>query len=135
MFVHIYSHFPPTKKRSIKYITFIMSSIFSSVLLKMIYFIVFFYHTTIVLLFVLKMFVNVFSSSLWLKFAVCTFYEETGEEGEGGGAAWMLSSLGCSLFNSRGSPQHARKAFEQLHQRGVKFSGQQQRAKNKKSRS
>lgn len=39
--LYTYTHLPPPEKRSIKYITFIMSSIFSSVTLKLISFIVF----------------------------------------------------------------------------------------------
>lgn len=53
------------------------------------------------------------SSLLWLMFAVCTFTRrETGGRRREAVSCEDLSPLGCSLCNSRGRPQHARRVSE-----------------------
>lgn len=78
------------------------------------YCVCFFDPTTILLLFfVFKRVMDLSSSLLWLMFAVCTFTRrETGARRREAVSCEDLSPLGCSLCNSRGRPQHARRVSE-----------------------
>lgn len=135
MFVHIYSHLPPPREKINKIYHIHHEFHFFSIRLILIFFLFCSYYHTIFFFFIFKRVIGFLSLILvWLRFAVCTFYKK-GNQRKGGERQLRISGSppGCSLSNSRGSPECTGESPSTTSQKRSRFTGRQQRAKTKDS--